>query len=126
MAALSSYEADRLLTNSLRTDAVYLALFTTNPTWTGSGTECSGGGYARKAIIFAASSVVGSARRVVTNAIVDYGTMSASIGTVTHWGIYSALSGGNLLWYGQFTTAKAVASGDAVEIEAGEIKIDLS
>ena len=126
MAALSSYEANRLLESSLRTGTVYLALFTTNPTWKGTGTECSGGGYARQIITFAASAEVGAARRVATNAAVEYGTMSADIGTVTHWGIYSALTGGNLLWYGPFTKSKAIDAGDAIEVAAGEIKLELS
>jgi hypothetical protein len=126
MPALSSYEANVLLNASLRTDANYLALFTTNPTWQGTGTEASGGGYARKAITFNAATEVSNARQVINSADIDFGTMSANIGTITHWGIYDAASGGNLLWYGVFTLSKAVETGDAVEIKAGEIKISLS
>lgn len=126
MASLSSYEANILLNASLRTDDNYLALYTTNPTWKNTGTEASGGGYARKAITFAASSEVSNTRQVASAADIDFGTLSASIGTITHWGIFDALTGGNLLWYGQFTLSKAVSSGDAVEVKAGEIKISLS
>lgn len=50
MSALSNVHATSLLNTSLRSGTYYLALFLTDPTASGNGTEVSGGGYARKII----------------------------------------------------------------------------
>ena len=50
MAALSNVHAASILNTSLRSGTYYLALFLTDPTASGTGTEASGGGYARKVI----------------------------------------------------------------------------
>mgnify|MGYP003099933118 CR=1 FL=1 len=47
MSALSNVHASTLLNTSLRSGTYYLALFLTDPTASGTGTEVSGGGYAR-------------------------------------------------------------------------------
>ena len=52
MSALSNVHATSLLNTSLRSGTYYLALFLTDPTASGNGTEVSGGGYARKIITF--------------------------------------------------------------------------
>ena len=52
MAALSNVHAASILNTSLRSGTYYLALFLTDPTASGTGTEASGGGYARKVISF--------------------------------------------------------------------------
>ena len=52
MSALSNVHASTLLNTSLRSGTYYLALFLTDPTASGTGTEVSGGGYARKIINF--------------------------------------------------------------------------
>lgn len=54
MSALSNVHASTLLNASLRSGTYYLALFLTDPTASGTGTEVSGGGYARKIINFGA------------------------------------------------------------------------
>lgn len=54
MSALSNVHASTLLNTSLRSGTYYLALFLTDPTASGTGTEVSGGGYARKIINFSA------------------------------------------------------------------------
>ena len=58
MSALSNVHATSLLNTSLRSGTYYLALFLTDPTASGNGTEVSGGGYARKIITFGTPSLV--------------------------------------------------------------------
>jgi predicted phage tail component-like protein len=126
MSALSNVHAASLLNTSLRSGTYYLALFLTDPTAAGTGTEASGGGYARKIVSFAAPSLVAGKQQITTAADVDYGTLSADIGTVAYWGIYDSLTGGNLLWYGAFTRSKNVLNGDAITVSAGAISCNLS
>lgn len=98
---------------------VYVALYTTDPTAADSGTEVTGGGYARKALTMAApTNGVGD-----NSAIVNFGTASASWGTITHVGIRDALTVGNLLIYGPLTASKTVGSGDTFDFPIGDIDI---
>ena len=126
MSALGLDHASSLLGTSLRGSTVYLALFLTDPTSAGTGTEATGGGYARKAITFAAPSLVSGKEQVSNSADVTFGTMTADLGTLAYWGIYSAASGGTLLWYGAFSRSKAVYNGDAVTVTTGSIVCTLS
>lgn len=106
MSALSNVHATSLLNTSLRSGTYYLALFLTDPTASGNGTEVSGGGYARKIITFGTPSLVSGKEQVTNSAAVDFGTRTADLGTVAYWGIYDAQSSGNLLWYGSFSRSK--------------------
>lgn len=126
MGALSNVHATSLLNTSLRSGTYYLALFLTDPTASGTGTEVSGGGYARKIIAFGTPTLVSGKEQVVNADSVDFGTMSADLGAVAFWGIYDAQSGGNLLWYGSFTRSKNVLNGDAITVSAGAIVCTLS
>lgn len=126
MAALSNVHAASLLNTSLRSGTYYLALFLTDPTAAATGTEASGGGYARKIITFGDPSLVSGRQQVTNTAAVDYGVITADIGTVSYWGIFDSQSGGNLLWFGSFARGKNVLNGDAITVEAGAITCNLS
>src|SRR5210317_1809693 len=97
---------------------VYVGLFTSNPDEDGSGTEVSGGSYARQAGTF---SVTGNT--ATTTAAIEFPTATGTWGTVTHIGIYDAVSAGNLLAYAALTTSKSIASGDVFRIPTGDIDI---
>lgn len=99
---------------------LYVALFTSDPGETGSGTEVSGGSYARQTIAF---TVTGN--QASNTAAVEFPTATASWGTITYAAIYDAVSGGNLLAYGALTTSKTIASGDVLRIPAGDFDINL-
>ena len=102
--------------------AVYVGLFTSNPSEDGSGTEVSTSstGYGRLAGSFTVSG-----NTATTDAAIEYSTATASWGTITHIGIYDAETGGNLLAYAALTASKAIASGDVFRIPAGDIDITL-
>lgn len=84
-----------------------------------SGTELTGNGYARQAITFAAASS-GSA---ATNATVTFPTATGSWGSVSHYGIFDAASGGNLLIHGAFASAKTIGTGDVFRINSGDLTV---
>lgn len=125
MAALSNYLEDAVLNATLRNQpytspaTVYLALFTSAPTDAGTGSEVGGGGYARQAVAFDAPS--GGA--CVNSADVSFTNMPSV--TVSHVGIYDALTGGNLLYHGPLAASKTVASGDTFLVRQGDLTITL-
>ena len=126
MAALSNVHAASILNTSLRSGTYYLALFLTDPTASGTGTEASGGGYARKVISFDAPSLVAGKQQGKNTDAVDYGVITADIGTVSYWGIFDSQTGGNLLWFGSFARGKNVLNGDAITVNAGAIVCNIS
>lgn len=99
---------------------LYVALFTTDPGEAGTGTEVSGGSYARQTIAFTVVDSLAS-----NTAAVEFPTATASWGTITHAAVYDAVSGGNLLASGALTTSKTIASGDVLRIPAGDFDISL-
>ena len=51
------------------------------------------------------------------------GLSTGSFGSVSHFGIFDASSGGNLLFHGAFASAKTIASGDVLKIASGSLTI---
>ena len=101
---------------------VYVSLWTSDPTDAGSGTEVSGGSYARTAVTFGAPS-----NGVTTNnADVTFPTATASWGTVGWIGINDAATSGNLLYHTALDTAKAIDSGDIFKIATGNLSVTLA
>ena len=101
---------------------VYVSLWTSDPTDAGSGTEVSGGSYARTSVTFAAPS-----NGVTTNnADVTFPTATASWGTVGWIGINDAQTSGNLLYHTALDTAKAIDSGDIFKIASGNLSVTLA
>ena len=128
MASLSNYLENELLDHALGTGSftapsnVYMALFTSDPTDAGSGTEVSGAGYARQLVTFGAASS-GS----VTNSSAEVFTASGgTFGTVTHTALYDASTSGNLLFHGALATAKTVTDGESLTIAIGAFTIALA
>lgn len=99
---------------------LYVALFTTATGDAGTGTEVSGGSYARQTASF---SVTGNTATNTAN--IEFPASTASWGTVTHCAIYDSLTGGNMLSHGALTASKAVETGDILRFSAGEIDITL-
>lgn len=106
--------------SATRPTAWHVALFTSNPDEDASGTEVSGGGYARQSATFTVSGNTAS-----NTAALEYPTATASYGTVTHVGVFDASTGGNLIAYAALTTSKAIDTGDAFRIPAGDLDITL-
>ena len=125
---MSNYLENALINATLRNTTytsvatVYVSLWTSDPTDAGSGTEVSGGSYARTAVTFAAPS-----NGVTTNsADVTFPTCTASWGTVGWIGINDALSSGNLLYHTALDTSKTIDSGDIFKISTGNLSVTLA
>lgn len=106
--------------SATRPTAWYVALFTTNPAEDASGTEVSGGGYARQSATFTVSGNTAS-----NSGAIEYPTATAGYGTVSHVGVFDASSGGNLIAYAALTTSKTIETGDVLRIPAGDLDITL-
>lgn len=128
MAAMSDYLENAIINATLRGQAwtppatVYLALYTSDPTDAKTGTEVSGGAYARQTIAF--NTPVNGASASSVDVLFPIAT--ASWGTVTHIGIFDAVSAGNLLYHGALTNPKTIAIDDQLKIAAGDITVSLS
>jgi hypothetical protein len=128
MAEISNFLEDALINATLRNTTytsvatVYVSLWTSDPTDAGSGTEVSGGSYARTAVTFGAPS-----NGVTTNdADVTFPTCTASWGTVGWIGINDAATSGNLLYHTPLDAAKTIDSGDIFKIATGNLSVQLS
>jgi hypothetical protein len=128
MAEMSNFLEDALINATLRATTytsvatVYVSLWTSDPTDAGSGTEVSGGSYARTAVTFGAPS-----NGVTTNsADVTFPTATASWGVVGWIGINDASTGGNLLYHSPLDTSKTIDSGDIFKISTGNLSVTLS
>jgi len=105
---------------------VYVGLFLTNPGESGSGTEISYTGYARQAIAFSAPEAMEDGIGIKNSAEITFPTAPAAAGTVTHIGIFDALTSGNMLVYGELSEAQTIEAQEAPVIVANEAKWWLS
>ena len=144
MSQASDYLENQLIDHLFRgatfakPSTIYFALYTVAPSDSGGGTEVSGGSYARVAITpsntnfnatqggtSGASSGTGGN---TTNAVaITFPAPTASWGTVTHYGVFDASSGGNLLIWGALNTSKTINNGDAApSFSAGNLSVTVA
>lgn len=128
MSEFSNYLENALINATLRATsytspaAVYVALFTSDPTDAGSGTEVSGGAYTRKQATFSAPS-----GGVTSNsADITFDQATANWGTVSHIGIFDASSSGNLLYHTPLTSSKTIETGDIFKIATSSLVVTLT
>jgi|SRR6478609_100675 hypothetical protein len=88
----------------------YVALFTATPSDSGGGTEVSGGSYAR--VASTTSWPAASGGSCANDVAIAFPTASASWGTVTQFAIMDASTAGNMIYWGDLTTPRTIASGD--------------
>ena len=128
MSELSNFLEDKFLDVTLKGGTAYnvttphLALFSTDPTDAGSGTECSWTGYARQTMTFGTISN-GS---VSSTGEITFPAVAGSNVTVTHIGVYDALTSGNLLYHTALDTSKTLAATDTMSVAAGGVSVTLS
>lgn len=94
---------------------VYVALFNGDPA--SSGTEATGGSYARQAVTFAAP----SGGSVSNTANVTFTNMPAM--TVSYVAIYDSLTGGNRLYSAAAASSKVTNSTDTLTIAGGALVV---
>lgn len=125
--AKSDYLEKKILDHALgtatftRPSAVYVALFTSDPTDAGSGAEVAGGSYARQAVTFGAATTVGGVSSASSTTDASFTNLPSA--TITHAAVYDASTAGNLLYYGPLVNSKTVTAGDNFTINAGQLTV---
>ena len=104
---------------------LFLALYISDPTDDDIGTEIVGGSYARQVITFAAPQQVGGRGQIANNTQITFPTATANWGTISHWGIRDAATGGNLLVHAPVPTPKLIESGDEAKFNVGAITVSV-
>lgn len=102
----------------------YLGLSSTAPGLDGSGaTEPGAGtGYARVEL----TSLSAPSNGVVTNSTaIDFAESTAEWGTMTHFAIYDAPTGGNLLMYGELSASRHVEAATIMTIKLGSLNLSV-
>jgi hypothetical protein len=125
MAACSTYLANALLDHVLGVATytppatIYLALAEEDFTEAGSGTELSGGSYARVACTWDAASSGATAN----DTLITIAAMPAC--ALSHLSLWDAATAGNMLIYGEFDDVVVLASGEDFAAALGELDIAL-
>ena len=125
---MSNYLETALINGTLRgttytaPTTTFLALYTSDPTDADTGTEVTGGSYARQSITMGAPSNGASTNSVA----IEYPQCTADWGTVAFVGIRDAVTGGNLLYHTALDTSKVIANGDIFKITAGNLSVTLA
>ena len=130
MGGFSDYWENKILDHifgkgSYTPPVIYVALSTANPTDDGSGfAEPSGNAYARRQT--SASDWNAATGGSLDNASdITFGQATGNWGTITHFALFDAVTGGNMLAHGALNQPKAIGSSDTAKFEAGDLDISL-
>lgn len=108
---------------------LYPALFTTNPTDSGGGTEVTGGSYVRPAVTNNVTNwpaATGTSPTTKSNGtVITFALATADWGTVSSVGVFDAPSGGNLIGWSALTVSKPILNGDTPNFPPGSFVITL-
>jgi hypothetical protein len=133
--SMSDYLEEKLLNHVLHNTAyttpgtsLYMALFTADPTDTGSYTNelANANAYARQQVTFAAASNPGGT--ITTSADITFPVCTTTNwGTITHAAICDSgtRGAGNMLVSGQLDASKTINVGDQFKILAGNFTVTL-
>jgi len=130
MGSFSDYWENEILDHifgkgSYTPPTIYVALSTADPTDDGSGlSEPSGNGYARGQTSpsdwnAASGGALDNANEIAFN------EATGSWGTITHFALMDAVSGGNMLAHGALSQSKTIGSGDTAKFAAGDLDVSL-
>lgn len=129
MGQLTNYTEKKILDHCLKVASfsppgtIYLGLSTADPTHDGSGwANPTYTGYARKAIAFNTAAT----RAIKQNGIVTFDQCTNGSSTITYWGLWDQLSGGNLLAYGALATQKQVVAGNTPSVADQQVQVSFN
>lgn len=131
MAEISNYFANKILDHMLRNQTytppstVYVALYTVAPTASTSGTEVSGGGYARKAVTFGTA----AANAQIANTVdIAFPTATADWGNIVAFALCDTVTTGaaNILVFSTLDVQKSVVTGDQPHFPIGDLTVTIA
>ena len=116
---------------------VYISLHTASCSDSATGTEVTGGSYARPALTSSLANWAGTQAAASTtastgtngttsnNVAINFATPSAGWGLVTHFGVFDAVTAGNMLICQALTVSKTINSGDTVSFAAASLTLQI-
>lgn len=139
MAAFSNFLEAGILNHTLRGQSlsapatIYLALFTTDPTDAATGNEVGDSAYVRQDMAkgggistgWTSPTESGSGTAVSNAQVIQFPPIADGEVTVTHYALYDAQSGGNMLYHGAFTVSKTLEVNDVLSIDIGGLQVIL-
>ena len=104
---------------------IYVGLSTAAPADDGSGlAEPTGNAYAR-VLTLAADWNVASGGALDNANDITFSEATGSWGAMTHFALFDAATGGNMLAHGALSASKAIGSGDVAKFAAGDLDVSL-
>jgi len=121
---MSDYLLDKVLKHihneaTYTPPSTYLALFVGNPLST--GTEVSGGSYARQAVSWAGVTSGTNEYTDDNDGEIAFPEATANWGEITHAATYDALTAGNMLEVFELATARNAVTGIVIKIADGDL-----
>lgn len=99
---------------------IYISLHSADPGETGASEIAAGGNtYARQTAAFDTA----AAGATANSALIEWLDMPGL--TVTHVGVWDALTTGNFIWGGVLDSSQVVAAGNTFQIAAGDLDVTL-
>ncbi len=131
MSEMSDYFEQQIIDHLFRTAtfgkpaAIYIALFTVDPTDSGGGTEVTGGSYARQQVTQLDANWNAPLTTGLTDNVNDitFPTATASWGVVTGMAIFDAVTAGNMLMWSPLDASKTVSNGDTFKFAIGDLDV---
>ena len=108
---------------------LFIALFTVSPTVSTTGTEASGGSYARASVVSNTTNwpvISGTTTTITNGTIITFPTATANWSAGANMvsaGIWDSLTTGILYYWGDVTVAKPVNSGDTATFPIGNLSV---
>ena len=137
MAAFSDYLEEGILNHTLRgqtlstPSTIYIALFTSDPTDGNTGNELTDSGYVRQDAAkgetitngWTAPATSGDGMAVSNAKVIQFPPIADGTVTVSHYALFDAQTGGNMLYHGSFTVAKTLEVNDVLSIDIGGLQV---
>lgn len=118
----NTYKTSTLSANLAGT--LYLTLFSTNPGADGSGTEIGYSGYARKPIIWGSPSINGALGEIKNTNLIEFATVPSATGLIAGYAaIMTALTGGNVVYYGALGANYPLMQGVKPTVPIGSLTV---
>lgn len=105
---------------------LFAALYISDPTDDNVGTEIQGGGYVRQTVTFTAPiKPEGEKTQISNNTEIRFPVASSDWGTISHFGIMTEATGGNLLAHAAVPIPKIIENGDEAKFNVGTLTIKM-
>ena len=130
MGSFTDYWENKILNHifskgNYTSPTIYVGLSTTDPLDDASGlAEPNGNGYARVQTSASDWNTASSGSLDNTNDI-TFPQATSSWGTITHFALFDAATGGNMLAHGSLSQSKTIDSSVIARFEAGDLDINL-